>query len=176
MPRSKYTKTPGPLPPIERISREAFRFDDQSRRELICLLPLELQQLPVPENIEQEVPELPGASQHETLAKLIVAWTEHQIQSYLTTRRLGIGRSANPANVAAAIRKLRAALKPFVEGWVDYETAAWAHVLSYFSVVNHFESFARGVLDSKDLIFYATVIFLGLFFTARSMESLRWRS
>ena len=123
MPRSKYTKTPGPLPPIERISREAFRFDDESRRELICLLPLELQQLPVPENIEQEVPELPGASQHETLAKLIVAWTEHQIQSYLTTRRLGIGRSANPANVAAAIRKLRAALKPFVEGWVDYETA-----------------------------------------------------
>ena len=113
MPRSKYTKTPGPLPPIERISREAFRFDDESRRELICLLPLELQQLPVPENIEQEVPELPGASQHETLAKLIVAWTEHQIQSYLTTRRLGIGRSANPANVAAAIRKLRAALKPF---------------------------------------------------------------
>jgi ABC-2 type transport system permease protein len=64
----------------------------------------------------------------------------------------------------------------WIVGWVDYETAAWAHVLSYFSVVNHFESFARGVLDSKDLIFYATVIFLGLFFTARSMESLRWRS
>jgi ABC-2 type transport system permease protein len=64
----------------------------------------------------------------------------------------------------------------WIVGWVDYETAAWAHVLSYFSVVNHFESFARGVLDSKDVIFYATVIFMGLFFTARSMESLRWRS
>jgi len=64
----------------------------------------------------------------------------------------------------------------WIVGWVDYETAAWAHVLSYFSVVNHFESFARGVLDSKDAIFYATVIFMGLFFTARSMESLRWRS
>jgi ABC-2 type transport system permease protein len=64
----------------------------------------------------------------------------------------------------------------WIVGWVDYETAAWAHVLSYFSVVNHFESFARGVLDSKDAIFYATVIFTGLFFTARSMESLRWRS
>jgi ABC-2 type transport system permease protein len=44
------------------------------------------------------------------------------------------------------------------------------------SVINHFESFARGVLDSKDAIFYLSVIFLGLFFTARSMESLRWRS
>jgi len=64
----------------------------------------------------------------------------------------------------------------WIVGWVDYETAAWAHVLSYFSVVNHFESFARGVLDSKDAIFYVTVIFTGLFFTARSMESLRWRS
>ena len=57
-----------------------------------------------------------------------------------------------------------------------YETATWARVLSYMSVVTHFETFARGVIDSKDAIFYLTVIFLGLFFTARSMESLRWRS
>jgi ABC-2 type transport system permease protein len=49
-------------------------------------------------------------------------------------------------------------------------------VLAYMSVITHFESFAKGVLDSKDAVFYLTVIFLGLFFTARSMESLRWRS
>jgi ABC-2 type transport system permease protein len=61
--------------------------------------------------------------------------------------------------------------------WVSgYETADWAKVLAYLSVVTHFESFAKGVLDMKDAIFYLTVIFLGLFFTARSMESLRWRS
>lgn len=61
--------------------------------------------------------------------------------------------------------------------WVSgYETATWAQVLAYMSVVTHFESFAKGVLDTKDAIFYLTVIFLGLFFTARSMESLRWRS
>src|SRR5271165_3064380 len=57
-----------------------------------------------------------------------------------------------------------------------YETATWAVVLRYMSVVWHFESFSRGVLDIKDAIFYLTVIFLGLFFTARSMESLRWRT
>ncbi len=57
-----------------------------------------------------------------------------------------------------------------------YETSTWASVLAYMSVITHFESFGRGVLDSKDAIFYLTVIFLGLFFTARSMESLRWRS
>ena len=61
--------------------------------------------------------------------------------------------------------------------WVgEYETATWARVISYMSVITHFESFGRGVIDSKDAVFYITVIFLGLFFTARSMESLRWRS
>ena len=61
--------------------------------------------------------------------------------------------------------------------WISgYETATWAQVLAYMSVITHFESFAKGVLDSKDAIFYLTVIFLGLFFTTRSMESLRWRS
>ena len=61
--------------------------------------------------------------------------------------------------------------------WVGgYETATWARVLSYMSVITHFDSFSRGVLDSKDAVFYLTVIFLGLFFTARSMESLHWRS
>jgi ABC-2 type transport system permease protein len=58
----------------------------------------------------------------------------------------------------------------------EFESAMWARVLSYLSVVTHFESFGRGVIDSKDAIFYATVIFFGLFLTARSMESLRWRS
>lgn len=61
--------------------------------------------------------------------------------------------------------------------WVSgYETAAWAKVLAYMSVITHFESFSKGVLDTKDAIFYVSVIFGGLFLTARSMESLRWRS
>ena len=65
----------------------------------------------------------------------------------------------------------------WVVGWVsEYETATWARVLSYTSMISHFDSFGRGVLDSKDAVFYITVIFVGLFFTSRSMESLRWRS
>ncbi len=60
--------------------------------------------------------------------------------------------------------------------WMSNEPATWAQVLAYMSVTTHFESFAKGVLDSKDAIFYVTMIFLGLFFTTRSMESLRWRS
>jgi ABC-2 type transport system permease protein len=64
-----------------------------------------------------------------------------------------------------------------VFGWVSaYETATWARVLSYLSLAMHMEAFERGVIDSKDAVFYVTVIFVGLFLTARSMESLRWRS
>ena len=65
----------------------------------------------------------------------------------------------------------------FVLGWAGgYETSTWAHVLSYMSVTTHMESFTKGVLDTKDALYYLTVIFLGLFLTARSLESLRWRS
>ncbi len=59
----------------------------------------------------------------------------------------------------------------------EFETSTWAQALSYMSMLTHFEeSFAKGVLDAKDAIYYLTVIFLGLFLTARAMESLRWRS
>jgi ABC-2 type transport system permease protein len=63
--------------------------------------------------------------------------------------------------------------------WVSgggFENAKWAQVLSYMSVISHYESFAKGMLSSKDAIYYVSLIFLGLFLTARSMESLRWRS
>ncbi|MBT9332090.1 ABC transporter permease [Paracidobacterium acidisoli] len=61
--------------------------------------------------------------------------------------------------------------------WVSgYESATWATVLAYLSVITHFDSFGRGVIEIKDTVFYFTLIFLGLFFTSRSMESLRWRS
>ncbi len=61
--------------------------------------------------------------------------------------------------------------------WVSgYESATWARVLAYLSVISHFESFSKGVLATKDAVFYISGIFLGLFLTSRSMESLRWRS
>lgn len=65
----------------------------------------------------------------------------------------------------------------FIFAWVSsFNSATWATVLAYFSVATHYETFGRGVLDSKDALYYLSVIFLGLFFTARSMEALRWRS
>lgn len=61
--------------------------------------------------------------------------------------------------------------------WVSsYESATWAQVLAYLSVPSHFDSFSKGVLSSKDAVFYASIIIAGLFLTARSLESLRWRA
>jgi len=61
--------------------------------------------------------------------------------------------------------------------WVSgYDPSMWARVLAYLSVLTHFDSFSKGVLSIKDGVFYVTAIFLGLFLTTRSMESLRWRS
>jgi ABC-2 type transport system permease protein len=65
----------------------------------------------------------------------------------------------------------------FVLGWVGgYQSSSWAQVLTYISTTTHMESFTKGVIDSKDVIYYVSAIFLGLFLTARSLESLRWRS
>jgi ABC-2 type transport system permease protein len=57
-----------------------------------------------------------------------------------------------------------------------YDSSAPAQVVNYISIVTHFENFSKGVLDSKDVVFYLSMIFFALFITSRSMESLRWRS
>lgn len=56
------------------------------------------------------------------------------------------------------------------------DTSAASQVLNYLSIVTHFDNFARGVIETKDVIFYLSMIFFSLFITSRSMESLRWRS
>ncbi len=63
-----------------------------------------------------------------------------------------------------------------LESVSQFDQAAWAKAVAYCSVLSHLEPFLRGVIDTKDVIFYLTMIFLGLFLTTRSLESLRWRS
>jgi ABC-2 type transport system permease protein len=57
-----------------------------------------------------------------------------------------------------------------------FDSGGASSVVSYLSIVTHFENFGKGVLSTKDTIFYFSMIFFALFLTARSMESLRWRS
>jgi ABC-2 type transport system permease protein len=69
------------------------------------------------------------------------------------------------------------ALVLWILNWTtSFGNSDTVQVLNYLSIVSHMDSFSRGVIDTKDLIYYLSMIFLGLFLTTRSLESLRWRS
>jgi ABC-2 type transport system permease protein len=48
-------------------------------------------------------------------------------------------------------------------------------VLTYLSLISHYNNFSQGLLSSSDVVFYLSFIFLGLFFTHRALDSYRWR-
>jgi len=54
-------------------------------------------------------------------------------------------------------------------------TGALSQVLQYLSMSQHYDPFARGVIDTTSLVFFASWIFLGIFLTIRAVESMRWR-
>jgi|RhiMethySRZTD1v2_1073278.scaffolds.fasta_scaffold21248_2 ABC-2 type transport system permease protein len=45
----------------------------------------------------------------------------------------------------------------------------------YLSIIGHFDDFGKGVLDTTHLIYYISFITFGLFLTAKSVDSERWR-
>lgn len=48
-------------------------------------------------------------------------------------------------------------------------------LISYVSIIDHLANFIRGLVDTRDVIYYLTLIFFGLFLTRQSLESQRWR-
>jgi ABC-2 type transport system permease protein len=48
-------------------------------------------------------------------------------------------------------------------------------VVKYASVTDHFQELLKGLIDTKDLVYFATVLVVSLFLTQRSVESVRWR-
>jgi ABC-2 type transport system permease protein len=46
---------------------------------------------------------------------------------------------------------------------------------SYLSIIEQFEDFSKGVIDTSHLIYYLSFITFGLFLTAKSVDSERWR-
>lgn len=79
--------------------------------------------------------------------------------------------------IVAGVAGFAICLLLWVLDWASsFGTSVTDQVVSYLSVLQHFDSFSKGVLDSKDIVFYLSVIFIGLFLTARSLESLRWRA
>ena len=58
----------------------------------------------------------------------------------------------------------------------EYSGTRMGQIASYLSLTTHIENFSKGVIDLKDAVYYLSVIGLGLFLTARSVESVRWRA
>jgi len=48
-------------------------------------------------------------------------------------------------------------------------------ILNYLSFTDHLQDFMRGVIDTKHVVYYVSFIAFGLFLTARSVDTERWR-
>ena len=48
-------------------------------------------------------------------------------------------------------------------------------VLNYLSITEHLNDFARGVIDTKHVVYYLSFIAFSLFLTVRAVDSERWR-
>ena len=65
----------------------------------------------------------------------------------------------------------------WILGWLDDPAAgALTRAIAYLGLLTHLEELMKGVLDLKDIVFYLTVTFFGLFLAHQSVESQRWRA
>ena len=65
----------------------------------------------------------------------------------------------------------------WVMGWAqDFAGPTLGAFLSYASLLTHFDEFAKGVIDFKDILLYLSYIAFFLFLTVTSVESMKWRT
>jgi ABC-2 type transport system permease protein len=78
--------------------------------------------------------------------------------------------------IVAGIVTFAVFLMLWVISWVGESSGATTReIVNYLSITEHFDDFARGVIDTKHLIYYLSFITFGLFLTAKSVDSERWR-
>jgi ABC-2 type transport system permease protein len=90
---------------------------------------------------------------------------------------VGIFTSSLTQNqIIAAILSFGSLLMLWIIGWLKAFVGPMAgQLVEYLSVTRHFESFAKGVLDSRDFVYYIVFIVFFLILTLRQVESFRWR-
>jgi ABC-2 type transport system permease protein len=90
---------------------------------------------------------------------------------------VGIFASSLTENqIVASIITFGVLLIFWVIGWSsDYLGGTWGRVLSHLSLIEHFDSFAKGVLDTRDVLYYFDFTIVALFLTLRSLEARRWK-
>jgi ABC-2 type transport system permease protein len=78
--------------------------------------------------------------------------------------------------IIAAISCLGILLLLYVISWpLQAGGGRMGDVLRYLSLPDHFSQMVRGVIDTSDIVYFFTLIFVALFLTQRSVESARWR-
>jgi ABC-2 type transport system permease protein len=64
----------------------------------------------------------------------------------------------------------------WVIGWsADAAGGVWKAVLSELSIIEHYDTFAKGIIDTKDVVYYINFTILALFIGLKSLESRRWK-
>jgi ABC-2 type transport system permease protein len=78
--------------------------------------------------------------------------------------------------IVAAVGTFSLVLVLWIIDWLaDQAGPTTRTIVSYLSITQHFEDFAKGVIDTKHVVYYLTFIIFGLFLTAKSVDSERWR-
>ena len=79
--------------------------------------------------------------------------------------------------IIAAIGGFGLSLLLWVIGWAASNSGPnLSSIFNYLSIINHFEDFAQGVIDSKHIFYYILFSTFGVFLTYKSLESIKWRS
>ena len=78
--------------------------------------------------------------------------------------------------IVAGVVTFAVFLMLWVVNWIaSFSGPTTQTVLNYLSIPSHFDDFARGVIDTKHLVYYFSAISLGLFLTMRAVDTERWK-
>jgi len=78
--------------------------------------------------------------------------------------------------IVAAMATFGVFLMLWVINWIaSFSGPVAGEVLNYLSITDHFDDFTRGIIDTKHVVYYLSFIAFGLFLTARSVDTERWR-
>ncbi len=87
-----------------------------------------------------------------------------------------LASSLTENQIIASISTFGILLVFWIIGWASESAGAtWSRVLQGLSILEHFDSFSRGILDAKDVVYYLNFIAVALFLTLRSLEARRWK-
>jgi ABC-2 type transport system permease protein len=89
---------------------------------------------------------------------------------------IGIFASSLTENqVVAALIAFGISLMFWIVNWsAEFAGGPLGTVLTHLSILEHNDTFSKGVLDTKDVIYFVDFTALFLFFTLRSLEARRW--